>query len=178
MKRLLRNGRQAVAAFLHGRRVNLLLHAGRPVLSRNLLAYGPTEANGMTATIGDDLGLHITSTSLTTGKGIAWDMGILPAGRYRIRPMGDAETPYTLVYIAILNESGSVIRFWDAGKGDIMRFLLAKPQRVKFTVTGKVGSTGKPINTTLHPMLAVDAQWPDMWVPPIHVDARGLNRPS
>lgn len=42
------------------------------VLSRNLLAYGPTEGNGLTATVNSDGSLHVTGTATGQWRGLSW----------------------------------------------------------------------------------------------------------
>lgn len=42
------------------------------VLSRNLLAYGPAEGNGLTATVNSDGSLHVTGTASSQWAGIRW----------------------------------------------------------------------------------------------------------
>ena len=42
------------------------------VLSRNLLAYGPAEGNGLTATVNTDGSLHVTGTPTRQWAGLAW----------------------------------------------------------------------------------------------------------
>lgn len=42
------------------------------VLSRNLLAYGPTSGNGLTATVNSDGSLHVTGTATGQWMGVSW----------------------------------------------------------------------------------------------------------
>lgn len=42
------------------------------VLSRNLLAYGPAEGNGLTATVNTDGSLHVTGTATGQWHGLSW----------------------------------------------------------------------------------------------------------
>ena len=42
------------------------------VLSRNLLAYGPAESNGLTATVNTDGSLHVTGTATGQWRGLSW----------------------------------------------------------------------------------------------------------
>lgn len=42
------------------------------VKSRNLLAYGPAEGNGLTATVNTDGSLHITGTAAGQWRGLSW----------------------------------------------------------------------------------------------------------
>lgn len=42
------------------------------VKSRNLLAYGPAEGNGLTATVNSDGSLHVTGTAARQWAGLAW----------------------------------------------------------------------------------------------------------
>lgn len=42
------------------------------VLSRNLLAYGPAEGNGLTATVNTDGSLHVTGAAARQWAGLAW----------------------------------------------------------------------------------------------------------
>lgn len=42
------------------------------VKSRNLLAYGPAEGNGLTATVNSDGSLHVTGTATRQWTGLAW----------------------------------------------------------------------------------------------------------
>lgn len=42
------------------------------VKSRNLLAYGPAEGNGLTATVNTDGSLHVTGTATRQWAGLAW----------------------------------------------------------------------------------------------------------
>lgn len=42
------------------------------VLSRNLLAYGPASANGLTATVNSDGSLHVTGTASRQWAGLSW----------------------------------------------------------------------------------------------------------
>lgn len=42
------------------------------VLSRNLLAYGPAEGNGLTATVNTDGSLHVTGAAARQWTGLAW----------------------------------------------------------------------------------------------------------
>lgn len=42
------------------------------VLSRNLLSYGPTSGNGLTATVNSDGSLHVKGTSTKQWAGLAW----------------------------------------------------------------------------------------------------------
>lgn len=42
------------------------------VLSRNLLAYGPAEGNGLTATVNSDGSLHVTGAAARQWAGLAW----------------------------------------------------------------------------------------------------------
>ena len=42
------------------------------VKSRNLLAYGPAEGNGLTATVNSDGSLHVTGTASSQWAGIRW----------------------------------------------------------------------------------------------------------
>lgn len=42
------------------------------VLSRNLLAYGPAEGSGLTATVNSDGSLHVTGTAARQWTGLAW----------------------------------------------------------------------------------------------------------
>lgn len=42
------------------------------VKSRNLLAYGPAEGNGLTATVNTDGSLHVTGTAARQWAGLAW----------------------------------------------------------------------------------------------------------
>lgn len=42
------------------------------VLSRNLLAYGPAEGNGLTATVNTDGSLHVTGAAARQWAGIRW----------------------------------------------------------------------------------------------------------
>lgn len=42
------------------------------VLSRNLLAYGPAEGNGLTATVNTDGSLHVTGTATGQWRGLSW----------------------------------------------------------------------------------------------------------
>ena len=44
------------------------------VKSSNLLAYGPASANGLTATVTDDGGLHVTGQTSVAHKGIEWNI--------------------------------------------------------------------------------------------------------
>ncbi|RSX51329.1 hypothetical protein [Bifidobacterium samirii] len=178
MSKLLLGGKQVAAAYSQGRRVGLLLNNSRPLLSRNLCGYGTaTDINGMTCELAPDLGLHITSASLTAGKGVVWDMGILHPGWYHIRPIGDEShegDTYNLVYIAAINmENMSRWVYWDAGKGDNMYFRISRDMHFGLAVVGKILSTGKPLDAVLHPMIAEHQSWPTQWVPPIHINGVG-----
>ena len=42
------------------------------VKSRNLLAYGPAEGNGLTATVNSDGSLHVTGTATSQWRGVSW----------------------------------------------------------------------------------------------------------
>lgn len=42
------------------------------VKSRNLLAYGPAEGNGLTATVNSDGSLHVTGTATGQWRGLSW----------------------------------------------------------------------------------------------------------
>lgn len=42
------------------------------VKSRNLLAYGPAEGNGLTATVNTDGSLHVTGTATRQWHGLSW----------------------------------------------------------------------------------------------------------
>lgn len=42
------------------------------VKSRNLLAYGPAEGNGLTATVNSDGSLHVTGTASRQWAGLSW----------------------------------------------------------------------------------------------------------
>lgn len=42
------------------------------VLSRNLLAYGPAEGNGLTATVNTDGSLHVTGAAARQWAGLVW----------------------------------------------------------------------------------------------------------
>lgn len=42
------------------------------VKSRNLLAYGPAEGNGLTATVNSDGSLHVTGTATGQWRGVSW----------------------------------------------------------------------------------------------------------
>lgn len=42
------------------------------VKSRNLLAYGPAEGNGLTATVNSDGSLHVTGTAIGQWRGVSW----------------------------------------------------------------------------------------------------------
>ena len=42
------------------------------VLSRNLLAYGPAEGNGLTATVNTDGSLHVTGAAARQWAGLGW----------------------------------------------------------------------------------------------------------
>lgn len=42
------------------------------VKSRNLLAYGPASANGLTATVNSDGSLHVTGTASRQWAGLSW----------------------------------------------------------------------------------------------------------
>ena len=42
------------------------------VLSRNLLAYGPAEGNGLTATVNTDGSLHVTGAATGQWRGLSW----------------------------------------------------------------------------------------------------------
>lgn len=42
------------------------------VKSRNLLAYGPAEGNGLTATVNSDGSLHVTGTAPGQWRGLSW----------------------------------------------------------------------------------------------------------
>ena len=42
------------------------------VKSRNLLAYGPAEGNGLTATVNSDGSLHVTGTATRQWRGVSW----------------------------------------------------------------------------------------------------------
>lgn len=42
------------------------------VLSRNLLSYGPTSGNGLTATVNSDGSLHVTGTASRQWAGLSW----------------------------------------------------------------------------------------------------------
>lgn len=42
------------------------------VKSRNLLAYGPAEGNGLTATVNSDGSLHVTGTATRQWRGLSW----------------------------------------------------------------------------------------------------------
>lgn len=42
------------------------------VKSRNLLAYGPAEGNGLTATVNSDGSLHVTGTAPSQWRGLSW----------------------------------------------------------------------------------------------------------
>ena len=42
------------------------------VKSRNLLAYGPAEGNGLTATVNSDRSLHVTGTATGQWRGLSW----------------------------------------------------------------------------------------------------------
>lgn len=42
------------------------------VLSRNLLSYGPSEGNGLTATVNTDGSLHVTGTATRQWAGLVW----------------------------------------------------------------------------------------------------------
>ena len=42
------------------------------VLSRNLLSYGPTSGNGLTATVNTDGSLHVTGTATGQWHGLSW----------------------------------------------------------------------------------------------------------
>ena len=42
------------------------------VKSRNLLAYGPAEGNGLTATVNSDGSLHVTGTATSQWRGLSW----------------------------------------------------------------------------------------------------------
>lgn len=44
------------------------------VLSRNLLAYGPAEGNGLTATVNTDGSLHVTGAAARQWAGLAWTL--------------------------------------------------------------------------------------------------------
>ncbi|PLS25971.1 hypothetical protein [Bifidobacterium parmae] len=148
--------------------------------SRNLLAYGPAEnANGLTCSVADDSGLHMEGT-LTAGKGVVWEIGTIPPNEYRIRPMGDDASLYsgTGVYIAVIDmDTGKRLQYWDEGKGENQLLLLSQPTRCGFTVIGKINSTGRSFDATLHPMLALHAKWPETWEPPAALTVQGGNWP-
>lgn len=42
------------------------------VLSRNLLSYGPTSGNGLTATVNSDGSLHVTGAAARQWAGLGW----------------------------------------------------------------------------------------------------------
>ena len=42
------------------------------VKSRNLLAYGPAEGNGLTVTVNSDGSLHVTGTAIGQWRGLSW----------------------------------------------------------------------------------------------------------
>lgn len=42
------------------------------VKSRNLLAYGPAEGSGLTATVNSDGSLHVTGTATGQWRGLSW----------------------------------------------------------------------------------------------------------
>lgn len=63
------------------------------VLSRNLLAYGPAEGNGLTATVNTDGSLHVTGTATGQWRGLSWKFpcpvhGIVSFGGTTISGLG------------------------------------------------------------------------------------------
>ena len=50
------------------------------VKSRNLLAYGPAEGNGLTATVNSDGSLHVTGTATRQWRGLSWTFPCLVQG--------------------------------------------------------------------------------------------------
>ena len=60
------------------------------VKSRNLLAYGPAEGNGLTATVNSDGSLHVTGTAARQWAGLAWTFPCPVQGTVKLSGTGIA----------------------------------------------------------------------------------------
>lgn len=60
------------------------------VLSRNLLAYGPAEGNGLTATVNTDGSLHVTGTATGQWRGLSWTFPCPVQGTVKLSGTGIA----------------------------------------------------------------------------------------
>ena len=58
------------------------------VKSRNLLAYGPAEGNGLTATVNSDGSLHVTGTATRQWRGLSWTFPCLVQGTVKFSVTG------------------------------------------------------------------------------------------
>lgn len=59
------------------------------VKSRNLLAYGPAEGNGLTATVNSDGSLHVTGTATRQWRGVVWKFPCPVQGTVKFSLSGD-----------------------------------------------------------------------------------------
>lgn len=60
------------------------------VKSRNLLAYGPAEGNGLTATVNSDGSLHVTGTATRQWAGLVWTFPCPVQGTVKLSGTGIA----------------------------------------------------------------------------------------
>lgn len=69
------------------------------VLSRNLLSYGPTSGNGLTATVNSDGSLHVTGTAARQWAGLAWTFPCPVQGTVKLSGTGIAGLPASVKFL-------------------------------------------------------------------------------
>ena len=140
----------------------------------NQLAYGPSGTiNGMTANVTDLGALRIRSDALDAGKGLKWLLGTLKPGTYLLTESSGNLTDYN-VYVAVFDQSGNRLQYVDAPNHVNRTFTLREATDCTFGVYGKVGSTGKPCDIVLLPMLVDVEETVTAWQPPATLDAKAI----
>lgn len=69
------------------------------VKSRNLLAYGPAEGNGLTATVNSDGSLHVTGTATRQWRGLSWTFPCLVQGTVKLSGTSIAGLSFSVKFL-------------------------------------------------------------------------------
>lgn len=127
----------------------------------------------MTANVTDLGALRIRSDALDAGKGLKWPLGTLKPGTYLLAESSGNLTDYN-VYVAVFDQSGNRLQYVDAQNHVNRTFTLREATDCTFGVYGKVGSTGKPCDIVLLPMLVDAKETVTAWQPPATLDAKAI----
>lgn len=127
----------------------------------------------MTANVTDLGALRIRSDALDAGKGLKWPLGTLKPGTYLLTESSGNLTDHN-VYVAVFDQSGNRLQYVDAPNLANRTFTLSEATDCTLGVYGKVGSTGKPCDIVLLPMLVDVKETVTAWQPPATLDAKAI----